>query len=45
VKRKLFMLMVTLGVSVLTFFAFMASASACFYGTYQPEEPKCLREE
>ena len=44
-KNKLFMLMATVGVSVLTFFAFMASASACWAGVYQPEEPKALREE
>ncbi|MDK2933126.1 MAG: hypothetical protein PWP27_936, partial [Clostridiales bacterium] len=44
-KKKLFMLMVTLGASVLTFVAFMVSASACTFGSYQPEEPKCLRNE
>ncbi len=27
------------------FFAFSTSASACGWSSYQPEEPKCLREE
>jgi cyclic lactone autoinducer peptide len=45
VKNKLFMLIATVGASVLTFFAFMASASACWASLYQPEEPKALREE
>ncbi len=44
-KKKLFMSMAVLGASVLTFFAFMASASACFFGYYQPEEPACLKQE
>jgi cyclic lactone autoinducer peptide len=44
-KRRLLMMMAALGASVLTFFAFMASASACFAGYYQPEEPKSLRQE
>ncbi|MCY6960631.1 cyclic lactone autoinducer peptide [Clostridium brassicae] len=26
-------------------FAFSTSASACLFSSYQPEEPKCLREE
>jgi AgrD protein len=38
-------LMVTFGATVLTFFALSTSASACIFGLYQPEEPKCLREE
>ncbi len=41
-KGKLFFLMATVGASVLTLLAFMASASACFFGSYQPEEPTCL---
>ena len=44
-KKKLFMSMAVFGASVLTFFAFMASASACFFGYYQPEEPACLKQE
>ena len=43
-KKKLFMLMATAGVSVLTFFAFMASASACWLAAYQPEEPEMLQD-
>lgn len=27
------------------FFAFSTSASACVFSSYQPKEPKCLREE
>ena len=32
-------------VAVLSFLATSAVASACFWGSYQPEEPKSLREE
>lgn len=38
-------LMVAMGAAVLTFFALSTSAQACFFGFYQPEEPKCLSEE
>lgn len=41
-KNKLFFLMATVGVSILTFAAMVVSASACSIGAYQPEEPKCL---
>lgn len=44
-KNKLFMTLMGLSASVLTFFALSTSASACFYGSYQPEEPTLLREE
>jgi cyclic lactone autoinducer peptide len=37
--------LLTLAVAVLTLFAASAASSACFWGLYQPEEPKCLREE
>lgn len=37
--------MVMMGAGILTFFAYTTSASACWFGFYQPEEPKCLREE
>lgn len=43
--KKFIKLMVTLGAAVLTFFALSTSASACYFGYYQPEEPKCLSEE
>lgn len=44
-RKGLFRTMVVLGASVLTFVAFTVSASACWFGCYQPEEPKLLREE
>ena len=43
-KKRLFMLMATTGAAILTFFAFMASVSACFVSAYQPEEPECLQD-
>jgi len=36
--------MVTVGAALLTFVAFATSVSACVFGMYQPEEPKCLRQ-
>lgn len=30
--------------AVATVFASMVSTSACFWMTYQPEEPECLRD-
>jgi AgrD protein len=30
--------------SLLTLVAMLVSSSACMWGTYQPEEPKSLRE-
>ena len=40
-KRKLF----TLVASVATLVAAMVASSACVVFSYQPVEPKCLREE
>ncbi len=40
-KKKLLTLIATLA----TMIAAAVASSACFYFTYQPEEPKCLREE
>jgi AgrD protein len=31
--------------AIATFIASVVSTSACFWSHYQPEEPKCLREE
>ncbi|MCY6484773.1 cyclic lactone autoinducer peptide [Clostridium aestuarii] len=44
-KSKFVKTMVSLGAAALTFFAFTTSASACFFFSYQPAEPKCLREK
>jgi cyclic lactone autoinducer peptide len=44
-KSKLTRKFLTLGAALLTLFAFATSASACFWFSYQPEEPSCLREE
>jgi hypothetical protein len=44
-KNKILRVILTLGSSVFTFFAVSTSASACTFSFYQPEEPKCLREE
>ena len=43
-KSKLIRTMVTLGTAIFTLFAVTTSASACTFGMYQPEEPKCLRD-
>lgn len=44
--KKVFVLKVmTLAVGMLTFLATSTTASACWFGLYQPEEPKLLREE
>lgn len=40
-KKKLFSLVA----AVATVVATAVASSACFYVLYQPEEPKCLREE
>ena len=37
--------LIALAAVVCTFVATTLSASACFWGYYQPEEPKGLREE
>lgn len=40
-KRKLFALIA----AVTTLAAAVVASSACYWLVYQPEEPKCLREE
>lgn len=44
-KFRLSKKVVTLLVSLLTFLAMSSAASACYWGVYQPVEPKSLREE
>lgn len=44
-KMKALKSMMVLAASLCTFFALSTSASACGWAFYQPEEPKCLREE
>lgn len=44
-KKGLALKVMTLAVGMLTFLATTTTASACWFGFYQPEEPKCLREE
>lgn len=44
-RRKLFLSAVSLLAGVFTLLANTASASACFFWMYQPEEPKSLRKE
>jgi cyclic lactone autoinducer peptide len=44
-KNKLTKAMLTLSGKVLTGFALKTSASACNLATYQPKEPKCLKEK
>ena len=44
-KKEIKKLVVTLASNICTKMAFSVTASACSLGTYQPEEPKCLREE
>ncbi|MCT4594546.1 MAG: cyclic lactone autoinducer peptide [Anaeromicrobium sp.] len=44
-KNKLFKLAVVLGSGVFALLANATAASACAWGSYQPEEPKCLRDE
>lgn len=39
------MKVMTLTVVILTFLATITAASACIWGSYQPQEPKSLREE
>lgn len=41
INKKLLMLVAT----VTTIIAATVASSACFWATYQPEEPKSLREE
>lgn len=40
-KKKLFTLIAVLA----TVFAATVASSACVWAAYQPEEPKCLRED
>ncbi|MBW9171427.1 cyclic lactone autoinducer peptide [Clostridium estertheticum] len=40
-KKHLFTLIAVLT----TLAATSVATSACYFGTYQPEEPKCLREK
>lgn len=40
-KKKLFAIVAAIATIVATSIA----SSACYFGAYQPEEPKCLREE
>ncbi len=42
-KKRSLMLLAAFGASVLTFFATATSASACWWGMYQPKEPKSLQ--
>jgi AgrD protein len=44
-KSKLMKVFLTFGAAIFTLLAFSTSASACFVGYYQPNEPKSLREE
>lgn len=44
-KKNLVLKVMTLSVALLTFLATTTTASACWFGLYQPEEPKLLREE
>lgn len=39
--NKKFLMMVA---TVATMFASVVATSACLFGTYQPEEPECLRD-
>lgn len=44
-KNQVLRKIMVLGAGLFTFFAFSTSASACAWAFYQPEEPKCLRNE
>lgn len=44
-KKRMIMMMAAFGATVLTFLATSTSASACFWGHYQPKEPKSLQEK
>jgi cyclic lactone autoinducer peptide len=43
-KKNTLMVLVAFVASALTFAATTTSASACFWGFYQPEEPEMLRK-
>ncbi len=44
-KKRILMTLFAISASLLTFLATTISASACWLFLYQPQEPKCLREE
>lgn len=44
-QNKILKGVLMLATSFFTFFALSTSASACIWCTYQPKEPKCLRDE
>ena len=44
-KKSVALKVMTLAAGMLTFLATITTASACWFGMYQPEEPKLLREE
>lgn len=44
-KSKLLKNLAVIASSLLTLFAVSVSVSACAFSLYQPEEPKCLRED
>lgn len=43
--RKMNTRLLTLVASIATLVAAAVASSACYWYSYQPEEPKCLREE
>lgn len=43
-KSKIIRIFLSLCVLICTLMAFVVSASACYWGAYQPEEPECLRK-
>ena len=44
-KKTIVIRVMTIVVAVVTFLATSTAASACVWGSYQPQEPKSLREE
>ena len=44
-KKRVIMTLTGLCAFLLTFAATTTSASACFWGWYQPKEPKLLRDK
>ncbi|WP_081896962.1 cyclic lactone autoinducer peptide [Clostridium sp. KNHs214] len=44
-KKRIIKGILGLGAVLFTSIALTTSAYACFFFMYQPEEPKCLREE
>jgi len=44
-KKRIIMTIFGISAALLTFLATAASASACWFYNYQPQEPKCLRKE